>query len=356
MEEKKTSEIDVIRLISLVLKKWRLLSRFAATGMVIGIIVAFSIPKQFSTNVILAPEFSAGSMGISSSLSDLASSFGVNLNSGNNSMDAIYPDLYPYIFESTDFVQSLYDVPVRLQKDATERSYLTHLKKDTRMPWWDYPKVKLIKWLSSPEPLASGASGGKPDPYVMNRTQWEIYNAVSKSISCIIDKKTSVINISVTDQDPMVAAIIADTLQQRLQHYITNYRTAKARIDVEHYQELALQAKEDYDNAREKYVAYYDSHMEASLMAINSQVEDMENDVQLKYNIYTQSMTELKMAEAKLLERIPAFTVLQPAKVNTKPVSMPKILIMFIWIFLSLTAGIGYVLYQECLKNKQTAI
>lgn len=42
-------------------------------------------------------------------------------------------------------------------------------------------------------------------------------------------QKTSVISISVMDQDPMVAAILADTLQSRLQQYITEYRTKKQK-------------------------------------------------------------------------------------------------------------------------------
>ena len=346
MEEKKISEIDIIYLVQIILGKWRLLSRFIIVGGLLGLIVAFSIPKSFSSSVILAPEFSSGSSGLSSSLSDLASSFGVNLNSSKSTMDAIYPDLYPDIFESTDFVQSLYDVPVRLLKDSRVRTYLTHLQQDVRIPWWNYPRIWLGKCLKPTEPILNSKKGAI-DPYAMNHTQWEIYKEISSSISCIVDKKTSVITISVTDQDPMVAAIMADTLQIRLQEYITNYRTNKSRRDVEHYKQLTAQAKEAYEKVRRKYVTSSDANTDVTLMAVTARTEDLENDMQLKYNVYTQSMAQLKLAEAKLQERTPAFTIIQPAKVTPKPVSMPKIVILLIWSFLGMLVGAIYILFHE---------
>ena len=352
MEEKKISEIDFLELALVIFRQWRYLLRFAAVGVVIGLIVAFSIPKSFGSSVILAPEFSSNSIGLSSSLSDLASSFGVELGNGKNSMDAIYPDLYPDIFESTEFVETLYETPVRLQTDATPRTYLEHLQKDIRIPWWDYPKVWLLELLKPAESLPGKGKRGI-DQYAMSQTQWNIYKGVSSVISCIVDKKTSVITISVKDQDPMVAAIMADTLQLRLQSYITNYRTSKAHIDVEHYKQLSLQAKKEYEAVRKQYVRSSDSHLNATLMAVTSQTEDLENDMQIKYNVYTQSMAQLKLAEAKLQERTPAFTIIQPAKVNPKPVSTPKVVILFIWVFLSLVLGVSTILYRELTKKRQ---
>jgi uncharacterized protein involved in exopolysaccharide biosynthesis len=349
-KEKNISEIDIINLLTTILKRWRYLARFAVAGGFIGIIVAFSIPKEFASTVILAPEFSSGLSGLSGSLSDLASSFGVNIGNSKSSVDAIYPDLYPDIFESTEFIQSLYDIPVRLEKDTTTRTYLHHKIKEGRIAWWNYPKVWLMEKLKPAEPLP-GQGEDKVDPYAMNRTQWDIYKGIESSIDCFVDKKTSVISISVTDQDPLVAAIVADTLQLRLQEYVTNYRTSKARIDVEHYRQLVAQAKDAYDKVRKLFVSQSDSHFDAILMAVTSKTEDLENDMQLKYNVYTQSMAQLKLAEAKLQERTPAFTIIQPAKVNPKPVSTPRIVILFIWVFLSVMAGAAVILYQEYKKK-----
>ncbi len=349
--KKKFSEIDILHIGALLFKHKGYLLRFAVAGFVFGIIVAISIPKVFMSSVILAPEFSSGSFALSNSISDLASSFGINLDGNKGSMDALYPELYPEIFESTEFIQSLYNVPVRLQDDTKARSYITHLKKDTRLPWWNYPKLWISQLLKPKEQVAQGSGSGKADPYSMTRPQWELYQAVSASITCFIDKKTSVITLSVVDQDPMVAAIMADTLQLRLQEYITNYRTSKARNDVEYYRKLTSKAKETYESVRRRYVSSSDANVDASLMAVTSKIEDLENDMQLKYNVYSQSMAQLKIAEARLQERIPAFTIIQPAKVNPKPISMSRSVVVLLWSFIWLAVGMGTVLYKEYLRN-----
>ena len=57
-----------------------------------GIVVAFSIPKEYSTTVTLAPETSSNNM--LSSVTSLASMVGL-YNDANPTGDAIYPEIYP---------------------------------------------------------------------------------------------------------------------------------------------------------------------------------------------------------------------------------------------------------------------
>ena len=215
MEEKKTTrEIDLLALVDKILKDWRLLLKFVGVGAVIGVIVALSTPKYFKSEVILAPELSSGGLGLSDNLADMAANFGIELG-GKSSMDAIYPELYPDIFGSTNFVLKLFDIPVRLKDDNTLRTYKEHLTKDQKVPFWDYPLIWLKESIKKQEP--ANTLSGKKDPYKIPKKDYEYYKGIRDAILCTIDKKTSVISISVTDQDPLVAAIVADTLQCRLQ-------------------------------------------------------------------------------------------------------------------------------------------
>ena len=80
MEEKKSKEIDVLALVLAVLRDWKTLAIFASTAALIVIIVAFSTPRTYTAQVMLAPELSSGGIGLSSNMSDLASTFGINMN------------------------------------------------------------------------------------------------------------------------------------------------------------------------------------------------------------------------------------------------------------------------------------
>ena len=102
-ENKKTNEIDLIALFKVVLKQKKIMGFCIGISACIGVIVALSLPKAYTSRVILAPEISASSLGMNSSLADMASSFGIDLNN-KSSMDAIYPEIYPTLMTSNDFI------------------------------------------------------------------------------------------------------------------------------------------------------------------------------------------------------------------------------------------------------------
>ena len=100
-------EIDLIELAQKVWADRKMLYKVCGIAAVIGLIVGFSIPKEYSTEVTLAPEsaskVNAGSMGA------LAAMAGINLG-GSVGEDALSPELYPDIVKSTPFLLELFDV------------------------------------------------------------------------------------------------------------------------------------------------------------------------------------------------------------------------------------------------------
>lgn len=345
MESKKESrEIDIIGLAGNVLREWKTLLLFMGVAGIIGVIVALSTPKVYKSDVLLAPEVSSGGIGLSGNLEDMASTFGIDLG-GKSSMDAIYPELYPDIFSSVDFILGLFDTPVRLKDDEAIRTYRVHLEKEQKIPFWSYPKIWLAGILTSKE-IQTG-KGGKPDPFRISKEEYDLTNAIRNNILCSVDKKTSVISISVTDQDPMVATIMADTLQRRLQAYITNYRTQKARKDLEYYKSLTSKAKGDYEKARRVYGGYADANTDVILESFKAKQEDLENDMQLKYNAYTSLNTQLLAAKAKVQERTPAFTIIQKPIMPYKASSTPRSVTVMFFVIIGILFDTLWILYAK---------
>ncbi len=344
MENIKTREIDVVAVFKVLLKQWRYLARFAAVGAVVGVIVALCTPKSFTASVTLAPEMNSGGIGMSGNLADMASSFGIDIG-GKSSVDAIYPELYPDIFATTDFLLSLYDVPVRLKEDDTVRKYIDHFKKDLKIPFWNYPKIWIAQMLTPKE--GNNGKNGARDPFRLSKEDDQIIEGMRNSIICTVDKKTSVININVIDQDPLVAAIMADTLQRRLQLYITEYRTKKARNDYDFYKKLSQQLRLDYERSREIYTSYADANQGVQLQSLQVKIEELENNMQLKYDNYKNSLELMRQAHAKIQERTPAFVILERPLMPHKASSAPRALIVLLWIFLFVVVGAAKVLYKE---------
>lgn len=351
--KKKTSELDVIALIVSVLKHKKSLAISLVISIIVGVIVALSQPKSYTSQVMLAPEISAGGINLPDNLSDMASNFGIDLG-GKSSLDAIYPDIYPEIVSSTDFIMGLFNVPVRLKDDNTLRTYKQHLTKEIKLPFWDYPKLWITNLLAKKKDNG-GKGNGKADNLRISEVDWQLCDGINKSILCTVDKKTSVISISVTDQDPMVATILADTIQSRLQNYITQYRTKKARNDMEYYKKLMNRAKANYEKVRRQYGSYSDANMDVILESVKSKTEDIENDMQLKYNAYTALNTQYQTALAKVQERTPAFTIIQKPYMPYKASSTPRSVVVILFMFLGVLADCVWVFVQGR-KNEKVKV
>ena len=140
---------------------------------------------------------------------------------------------------------------------------------------------------------------------------------------------------------------MANATCKKLQEFIINYRTNKAKIDYEYYKKLCAEAKTKYERARQLYASYSDANMDMMLESYKSRTEDLENDMQLKYNIYTAMNTQMQMAQAKLQEATPAFSMIQSATVPYKPAGPKRVIISVAMMILAFFVLSGYVLVKE---------
>ncbi len=305
---------------------------------VVAIVIAKSIPTYYKCEVILAPEAGGGS-GSMGQLASLASSFGVSLGGGGNAGgDAITPTLYPDLMKSTDFKTSLFPIKLHGKKDKTSMTYYDYLKNEWKEPWWED-----FFGLMAPEK--------KKDTLVNNfeltGEQARISGMIMKNVVCKIDKKTNLISINVTTQDPYIAALLADSVKTRLQDFLTEYRTQKANHDLEYAEMLQAQAKKDYEHARQKYVEFVDANQDIVLESIRQKQTDLENDLQLQYNNYNTLSAQVLAYKAKVQEATPAFTTLQRATVPLGPAGPNRNRILVVCLFLAALFTTIYVLYKE---------
>lgn len=338
--------IDLYRLMKLILSDRKKIIVYCLTGAIVGTVIAFSIPKIYKTGVMLAPESSGAGLG--SGLSSMASLVGLNKNilSGD---DAIFPEIYPDLMQSTDFVVSLFPVKVKSADGNINTTYYDYMEKKQKISWWNYPKVWVIELVKK----IKGESGGgkkKIDPFRLTKDQADIASNISGNIECNVDKKTSVISIVVTDQDPLISATMADSVKARLQVFITRYRTNKARNDLVYMERLFDETKNDYIKARRKYAEFSDSNQDVILQTVKAKEEELENEMQLRYNIYTQVAEQLQPAKAKVQERTPAFTVVQSATVPVKHSNRPKIFTLAIYTMLAFLIRVSMLVY----RNRET--
>ena len=297
-------------------------------------------PRYYKCDIMLAPEATGEAMG--GGLASIASNFGFDLGAGGS--DAIYPLLYPDLMSSNEFICDILKVKVTTEDKSVSTDYYTYLRKHQQKNWLTEPfnkaKSAIVALFTEKKPAGKG-NPSQLDPFFLSEKDFELVESVKQKITCSVDKKSDVITINVEDQDRYVCATLADSVRLRLQEFIIKYRTSKSRLDVEHYQHLADSAKQVYDKSVLKYSAYCDANQDILLQSSISERDNLESDMQLKYNTYTAMQAQLETMKAKLQERTPAFTVIQGASVPQLPAGPKRMInILIFMVFTAVMTGL----------------
>lgn len=330
-KEEHLKQIDVVAIAKEMKKHKKQYMIALPITFVLSCLLILCVPRYYTSTAKLAPEISSFS---SNSLGDIASSFGFDLGGSAANGDAIFPELYPELIESNDFMVGMFDVKVKSKDGSINTTYYDYLATKRQTPWWSkaYNSVKQLFATPDSTPVSKN---GKANPFQLTRRQDQIARLMSKNIKCNIDKKNYVISITVEDQDPLICATLADTVQAKLQDFITAYRTKKSKKDLEYYKKLSSDAKSKYERIRQQYGSYSDANQDVVLESYRLKANDMENEMQLLYNTYTSLQAQVQQAQAKLLMQTPAFTTLQSASVPLKPAGPKRMLFVLGMTFLA---------------------
>ena len=348
MEHKEKQQvIDISKIARTLWSKKKQFLKVWAITFVLSCILILPQPRYYTCDVKLAPEMDGGDLG--GGLSSIASSFGFNIG-GAGGQDAIYPELYPELFESPEFIVGLYDIQVTTLEGDISTNYFMYIKNHQKQNLLMLPFNKTKKWVKSffeEEDATLRGKGSDINPFRMNKKDFDLMEEIMDNIKCSVDKKTSVITISVTDQDPLVCATMADSVKSHLQSFIIRYRTSKVSEDVAHYQQMRDSAEYEYNKAMKVYSDFCDTHKNVILQSFQSERDKLENELALRQSTLSAMAAQLQSTKVKMQEKTPAFTTLKSAIVPVKPAGPKRMLFVAGMLFLAT------VVYSIWLTRKQ---
>lgn len=331
-----------------------LLLKLAVMAVIVGVVIALTTPKQYTVNVTLAPE--SGKSG-SGGLSGVASMLGIGGMSLGNDADALNVMLYPNIVSSTPFILDLLESPVKFMdgelKDTTLLGYLQEYTDQSLIGIIASFPMKAIGGIKSLFISEKNTSvNNEINPFHLTKKQQTTVNNVRQNVIANVDKKTGVTTISVTMQDPMVAAMLCEVVVVKLKEYITKYRVSKAQEDCEYWEQLNEQRKQEYHEAQRLYANYVDANKNVVLQSVRIEQERLQNEMNLAYQVYSNVATQLQMAKAKVQEAKPVFAVVEPATVPLIPSGTSRKMILVGIVFLAVAGAAAWVLFgKDLLKG-----
>ena len=342
-------EIDIMELISKLWKKRTMIIKWCVAGAIIGLIVGFSIPKTYKSGVTLAPETQQKT---NSSVSSIASMMGVNLN---NSVDAISIDMYPDVVHSTPFIVELLDLPVTFtwKDEKVTTDLLTYMLEYQKSPWWDAvieAPFKVLGWIMS-------IGKEKEEATIIDATSLNVSNLpkrvrgvvryFSENIMLTVDKKTGKTTLSLEMQDPHVVATVVEAVMENLKNYMSDYRTSKARQDVENLTIICEERKAEYYIAQQAYAKYVDANKSVVRQSAQAELERLQQEMNLAYQVYSQVASQLEGARIQVQQDKPVFVILNPVTVPLSRTAPSKAKMLIIFTFFACCFAAAWVLFGE---------
>lgn len=343
-------EIDWMDILHRIYAIRKTLYKAAGVGVVLGIIIALSIPKQYTVTVTLSPEM--GGDKTTGGLASPASSFlGGGATSSSN--DALNVTLAPDIVASTPFILELFNTHVQTLDGELDTTLVAYLD-EQKQPWWGYIKaipgiaINTVKSLFTEKVDTVSIL----NPFQLTEKEAAKVEGLRKAIIANVDKKTAMTTITVTLQDPKVTAIVADSVVGKLQQYIVDYRIKKAKEDCAYLEELYKERQKEYYQAQSKYAHYFDTNRNIAFQSVRAEQERLQNDMNLAYQVYSQVAQQLQVARAKIQEEKPVFAVVEPATIPLLPSGTSRKVILLSIVFLTVCGTSIWKIFGVYLLNQ----
>jgi len=343
-------EIDLVKLAKKLWRKRMFIFKVCSVGLFLGVIVAFSLPREYTTTVILAPEVNSAQRG---GLGALAAMAGISLQ---QSADQDFPtDLYPDVVKSTPFLVGLFDVQVKDTQREIETSLYSYLEEEQKKVWWSYiisaPFKLLNLFFSKEEGIVQEANTNSRTIKITEKQDIILKNLQGR-IEVYVSDKTGVITLSSRMQSPIISAFIADTITSYMQEYIIGYRTQKARRDLAFTEQLYNESQNNYYESQRILSTYIDENLGIVSARYRNTLERLQSETNLNYGVYTQMAQQLQMAKIKVQDTTPVYTIIQPAVVPLRAASPKKMQILIVFIFFAFIGSCGWTLAKDSILGQ----
>lgn len=340
-------EIDLRALIYNLWNKRKTILKVIGIAFLVGIIIAFSIPKKYKVAITLSPESGQNS---NNNIAGMASMLGIG-GIGGNGQDAVNSAMFPDLIKSTPFILEMYNVEV-IPQESKQAIKLSDYIDTQKRPWWAYifqlPSTIIngIKSLFISNKKNSNSNGGI-NPFRLTQEQNGKISAIRSALSATGDKKSGITTVTATFQDPEVAAAVGDSAVAKLQKYIIDYRTRKAQEDCNYLEKLCKERKEEYYKAQKAYANFMDANRNVVLQRTQTEGTRLQNDMSIAFQIYSQVENQLQVARAKVQEAKPVFAIVEPATVPLRASSPNKPLILIAFMFLGFIGSSAWILFGK---------
>jgi uncharacterized protein involved in exopolysaccharide biosynthesis len=147
--------------------------------------------------------------------------------------------------------------------------------------------------------------------------------------------------------DPQAAAGLAKAAADQLMEAVIKFEIRKIEDELAYLEEHHNNMKDRYFKAQESLAVFRDKTRKTTSSSTQSEMERLQNEFSMSYDLYRSARAELEQAKIKLNRDTPVFTILENVVVPNQAFAPNKIRVLFLALFLGVFFGIGIIGARE---------
>jgi len=338
-----------------------LIAKITGAFLVLGLLIALFSPKEYSTEATLMPEAQSNQSKAGSLLQQYGGMLGISAGDVGGSEGTIPPQLYPNVVQSLPFQLELIDAPVTFSRyDTTVTPYLFfsevhspsvlgYVKKYTL----GLPGKLIGVFKGKAKDTGRSLADLRRDSVLsLNKEQIEIVKGMRGRLTVSVDQETGVITLKSELPDPQAAAEMGHKAISLLKKYMRDYRTEKAKQDLQFVQQQVDEARNRFEAAQQQLAEFRDSNINLATAKAQTQEQELQSRYDIAFNVYNSLRQRLEQARMEVQEQTPVFTVLQPISVPLNDNTSGLLLLVVSGVLGGIVA-LGWVLVKNWWQDEQ---
>lgn len=362
------AESDEIDLKDLFIKIWtqrKLILVVTAIAIVIGLLVAFLSPVEYSASCTVVPQQTEKSGG---NLAGIASMMGVNLGSGMSG-ETLSPTVYPNIVKSAPYCSDIMQtkittkkssVPITLYEYYTEDEYRDRnlfsiiAKYTIGLPGTILSAITSNDSEDLGQAIYSDTITGKV--ISLSEDERKVYEIISNNIQLELNSKDGYIVLGYSFGEPEAVAQITQNLYTTLDKYVRNYKAQKAEDNLIFVQSSYEDARADFLRKQSELAAFQDANRDLSTASARAILRRLNSEYDIAFTVYNELAKQLEQAKLAVKQSIPVLTVIDPVVVPNQKSAPRRAMILIGFTFLGFIIGIGWVFIKPFIDDLRSSV
>ena len=354
--KKKSDELDLVELLSLIWEKRLFILKIASIVFVFGAIITFTTPKKYEASSTLISEAAGSNSGFLGGIA--ASLAGINLG-GNPASATISPGLYRSVAQSTPFILDLMQQKF-YYSDAEQHISIyelyTDYKKSSLIGTIFSAPFKLLGYLKKSESEGNTKEQGETSLIKMTRDQERVAKVLLEDILVTFDWELKVVTIDVEMQDPLIAAEVAEYTRNYITEYVTEYSRVKNMEQLDFISSQYEIRKSEFEEIQLELATFRDKNKYVTTARARTEEEKLQSEYNLAFGLYSQLAQQKEAIILKMNEETPVFSTLQPVVVPNKHSSPQTLIMLILFMFLSVSIPVAIIVGKVLMKGFNSSV